>query len=69
MPKNSAKAQVKPTQEYVSVNSFLKSVQPVYRLSKLQVAGFKGKMAALGMDNAPGLDFYLPYLREYLELN
>lgn len=69
MPKNSAKAQAKSAQEYVSVNSFLKSAQPVYHLSKLQVAGFKGKMATLGMSKAPGLDFYLPYLREYLELN
>lgn len=56
-------------EEYVTVESFIRSARTIYPMTNLQVVGFKNAMASKGMKSAPGLEFYLPYLKHYLGIN
>lgn len=54
-------------QPYISVDTFLKIVQPTYKLTHLQVKGFKVKMKSLGKSFMPKIDSFISYLNEYMD--
>jgi len=54
--------------EYVTVDTFIRSAKTIYPMTNLQVAGFKNTMASKGMKSAPSLEYYLPYLKNYLDI-
>jgi len=60
--------QKKEPVEFVTVDAFLKSAELVYPINKLQKAGFKAIMKKKGMEVAQGLDTYVPYLKDYLNI-
>lgn len=55
-----------PVQPYISVDTFLKIVQPTYKLTNLQVKGFKVKMKSLGKSLMPKIDSFILYLNDYI---
>lgn len=58
-----------PVQPYISVDTFLKIVQPTYKLTHLQVKGFKVKMKSLGKRFMPKIDSFISYLDDYMDKN
>lgn len=56
-------------QPYISVDTFLKIVQPTYKLTHLQVKGFKVKMKSLGKSLMPTIDSFISYLNDYMDKN
>lgn len=58
-----------PVQPYISVDTFLKIVQPTYKLTHLQVKGFKVKMKSLGKSFMPKIDSFISYLNDYMDRN
>ncbi len=58
-----------PVQPYISVDTFLKIVQPTYKLTHLQVKGFKVKMKSLGKGFMPKIDSFISYLNDYMDKN
>lgn len=56
-------------QPYISVDTFLKIVQPTYKLTHLQVKGFKVKMKSLGKSFMPKIDSFISYLNDYMDKN
>lgn len=56
-------------QPYISVDTFLKIVQPTYKLTHLQVKGFKVKMKSLGKSFMPKIDSFVSYLNDYMDKN
>lgn len=56
-------------QPYISVDTFLKIVQPTYKLTHLQVKGFKVKMKSLGKSLMPNTDSFISYLNDYMDKN
>jgi len=56
-------------QPYISVDTFLKIVQPTYKLTHLQVKGFKVKMKSLGKSFMPKIDSFISYLNDYMDRN
>lgn len=58
-----------PVQPYISVDTFLKIVQPTYKLTNLQVKGFKVKMKSLGKSFMPKIDSFISYLNDYMDKN
>ena len=54
-------------QPYISVDTFLKIVQPTYKLTHLQVKGFKVKMKSLGKSLMPTSDSFISYLNDYMD--
>lgn len=56
-------------QPYISVDTFLKIVQPTYKLTHLQVKGFKVKMKSLGKSLMPKIDSFVSYLNDYIDKN
>ena len=58
-----------PVQPYISVDTFLKIVQPTYKLTNLQVKGFKVKMKSLGKSLMPKIDSFISYLNDYMDKN
>lgn len=56
-------------QPYISVDTFLKIVQPTYKLTHLQVKGFKVKMKSLGKSFMPKIYSFVSYLNDYIDKN
>lgn len=55
-------------EEFITVDAFLKSAGMVYPVNKMQKAGFKALMKKKGMLVAQGMDVYVPYLKNYLNI-
>lgn len=56
------------TVEFITVDAFLKSAEMVYPINKMQKAGFKAIMKRKGMVVAQGMDAFVPYLKDYLNI-
>jgi len=54
--------------EFITVDAFLKSAKIVYPINKMQEAGFKAIMKRKGMVVAQGMDAFVPYLKDYLNI-
>lgn len=52
--------------QFVNVESFVNSVSSVYRLSRMQKAGFVSLMKTKGMYVVPDMKSYIPHLKKYL---